>query len=807
MKHFSCKSVLFVLGLFFSTQFSLLQAQCFDAPVGIAVDTDNGFIYWTEDGNGVVRQGNIDGSGGVTDLYDVVFPGDIAVNPNGPLDSDNRPFLFWTGFNPFPPDEDDHIFRGESDGGSPAFGVLLHNRADNFPDGIEVEPGANPANVYWAEIGNEAIVEGDIGVSVPAPTEIYNSGDGVGEPIGVAIYNGFIYWTDINTSNDEGRIMFAALDGSGTPTELFNLGVEGGPVGIAIDGGNDKIYWTDFSNDEIVEGNLDGSGSPTVLFDYDDGVFSPVHLAFGNGTLYWAELNDAEIVMGNADGSGTLTSMFVKRWDGGGNGTTWGDAANWSDDVKPTADDKVVIPINTNVTIDSGGEFAREVFLEIGSSLTIDDGATLTVDNNQCFNGVKLKEDASLTINGTLDILNVFDDGLDLTLNSQVIVGANGVLTITDSFEDGIDLEGSIFTNNGTITISNSDFAGIDIDPLDGVASAFTNNGIINIDNSLDIDDGNGIEVTGSVFQNFNTIEIDNSENDGIHLGFDDDTGILSEFVNQAGGMITIENSGDDGLELEDDDAGSGDGSAKFTNKGSISINISDDIALNVQPGTTFINNSSITMSDSGAGIDQSGGVFTNNSELSFTDMFVGVFVDEGTFTNNCTIDIEGTEVGVANIDGIFNNNGFVDIINLTTTNEALLVVNQVNNNTCGVINIQSQHPIVIEDLGTLTNDGIVTTEFTGDNEHNNGAFVNNGEVRPAAYSNTGNAITGNAPVDGAVPAADALNGSCNVNCPISVVPTLSEWGLLILALLLMTLGTVYLMQPMLDSQKKSVDW
>ena len=35
-----------------------------------------------------------------------------------------------------------------------------------------------------------------------------------------------------------------------------------------------------------------------------------------------------------------------------------------------------------------------------------------------------------------------------------------------------------------------------------------------------------------------------------------------------------------------------------------------------------------------------------------------------------------------------------------------------------------------------------------------------------------------------------------------SSVPTLSEWGLLILALLLMTLGTLYLVQPMMSKEK-----
>lgn len=805
MKHFSCYSILFVLSLFFSTQFSFIQAQCFDAPNGIAIDVANGLIYWSEIGNQEIRSGNLDGSGGVDFLYDAISPRDVAIDATN---------IYWAEINE--PGDDDVILAAPIDGSGP-IAPLYTSSGDglNGPNGIEVNPATG--DVYWGEVFNQAIVQGNNTATDFNP--LFLNSDGAEGPRGIAIdiAGAKIYWADFDRSNKDGKIFRGELDGTGTPTILFDLGTNTFPHGLAIDLVGGLIYWTDVRNNEIIVANLDGTGTPTTLFDVDDGVGGPRHLALDavGGKLYWAEREDSEIVMGNADGTGTLTSMFVKLWDGEGDGTTWGDDDNWSDNTKPVAGDKVVIPINTDVTIDGGSELAGEVFMELGSSLTIDDGATLTVDNDVCFNGVKLKEDAELIVNGTLDILNAFDDGLDLTLNSEVTIGVSGTLTVTDSFEDGIDMEGAIFTNNGTITINNTDFAGIDMESLNGIAATFTNNGTINIDNSLDEDEGNGIDIEGSTFNNFGTIGIDNSENDGIRLGYDHD-GLISQFVNEAGGSITIDHSGDDALELEDHDAGcgcgggsggsGGDGNAKFVNKGDITITTADDIGLNVQLGTTFINNSSIILTDMGAGIDQSGGVLTNNSELSFTNMFVGVFMSEGTFANNCTINIEDTEVGVANTGGIFNNNGFIDIINLTTANEALLVVNQVNNNTCGVVNVQSQHRIVIEDTGTLTNDGIITTEFTGDNEHNNGAFVNNGEVRPAAYSNTGNAITGNAPVAGTVPAIDALNGSCNANCPISVVPTLSEWGLLILALLLMTFGTVYLMQPMYDGRNKCID-
>ncbi|MEZ4885652.1 MAG: hypothetical protein R3E32_13045 [Chitinophagales bacterium] len=773
MKHLSFKSILFVFTVLSSLHLSPLQAQCFDSPSGIAIDVTNNLIYWSEIGNQQIRSGNLDGTGTPTILFDffdgVGEPRDVAIDVvNGDI--------FWTEIN-FPFD-DDYIFIGPIQGsGTGAPNPLYSTTVDGLtaPNGIEVNP--TTGELYWGEVINQAIVQGDNTASTFNP--LFLNGDGVEGPRGleIDIAGGKMYWADFSPPNPTGRIFEANIDGTGSPTPIYDLGPGTFPHGIAIDVANGLIYWTDVIHDEIIVGSLDGTATPTVLFDYDDGVFGPRHLALdaAGGKLYWTELEDGEIVFGNADGTGTVTSMFVKLWDGDGDGTTWGDAANWSDDTKPVAGDRVVIPIDADVTIDGGSEEALEVFLELGSSLTIDDGATLTIDNGFCLDGIKLKENASLTINGTLEILDTFDDGIDLTVHSLMTVGAAGIVTITDSVDDGIDLEGSAVVNMGMITIKGTYDAAISMISLDDVASTFSNQGTIVIDESADEDAYDGIVLSGSTFSNYNSIEINNVLNDGIHLDEDDD-GITTRFTNYNGASILIENTGDDAMDIDND-------SGDFLNNGSITVNTAVDAGVDLQSGASFTNDRNLTIDDVAIGIDQKGGKFTNNCTLTLTEVGLGIGIPNGVFENNSMIDIT---------------------LAIASTDQAIYIDSELNNSTCGIINIFSQHQIEIAASGTLTNDGVLTTAFTGNNTHD-GTFANNGQVRPSSYAFTGSAITGNAPVDGDVPAAAPLNPSvCSTGCPVTGVPTLSEWGLLILALSLMTLGTLYLMQPILEAKKQA---
>ena len=67
---------------------------------------------------------------------------------------------------------------------------------------------------------------------------------------------------------------------------------------------------------------------------------------------------------------------WTKKWDGGGDGTTWGDADNWEGDVAPGSSDKVYIPAGSGVTISD----ARSVtWLHSDQPITIYSGGSLTL--------------------------------------------------------------------------------------------------------------------------------------------------------------------------------------------------------------------------------------------------------------------------------------------------------------------------------------------------------------------------------------------------------------------------------------------
>jgi len=172
----------------------------------------------------------------------------------------------------------------------------------------------------------------------------------------------------------------------------------------------------------------------------------------------------------------------------------------------------------------------------------------------------------------------------------------------------------------------------------------------------------------------------------------------------------------------------------------------------------------------------------------------VDIFNAAGRFTNNGTITITGVEDnGIIEVDnGIFTNNGIINMgmgfPSALLADEAILLggsngAGQLINTFCGIINITSTNPIEIEAGGKLTNKGIITTVFTGNNPIE-GIFLNQGIVSApsAIFSSTPNGITGEGELTASpIPATVPL-------CEIAI-PTMGQWGLLIFGLLLLNLS------------------
>ncbi len=94
-----------------------------------------------------------------------------------------------------------------------------------------------------------------------------------------------------------------------------------------------------------------------------------------------------------------------RTWDGGGDGSSWSDAANWSGDAVPIATDSVTIIAGANVIVTTTPATAilkLKVFGSTGSQgkVTINSGVTLTVNSNNA-----LSPQTSIANNAALMLL------------------------------------------------------------------------------------------------------------------------------------------------------------------------------------------------------------------------------------------------------------------------------------------------------------------------------------------------------------------------------------------------------------------
>src|SRR5215475_12103459 len=75
-----------------------------------------------------------------------------------------------------------------------------------------------------------------------------------------------IYWSNEDGSNSIRYGPLSGDNGGSTPAQtLFDDGFVN-VCGVAVDPANNKIYWANFSTQEIRVGNLDGTGLASTLF-------------------------------------------------------------------------------------------------------------------------------------------------------------------------------------------------------------------------------------------------------------------------------------------------------------------------------------------------------------------------------------------------------------------------------------------------------------------------------------------------------------------------------------------------------------
>ena len=216
-----------------------------DLPTGIALDVDEGKIYWTDTGSEKIQRANLDGSNTETLITGLENPTDIALDVEGGK-------IYWI-------DEVRYtIQRANLDGSNIRTlvgGVVI------FGIALDVERG----KIYWTDGGRYGIQRANLDGS-----NIETLITELGNPTGIALdmERSKIYWTDEGTDTPgTGTIQRANLDGSNVETFITELG---NPTSIALDVEGSKIYWTDEGTDTpgtgtIQRANLDGSNIETFI--------------------------------------------------------------------------------------------------------------------------------------------------------------------------------------------------------------------------------------------------------------------------------------------------------------------------------------------------------------------------------------------------------------------------------------------------------------------------------------------------------------------------------------------------------------
>jgi hypothetical protein len=279
--------------------------------------TAGAYVYWVNagsTGDTIGRVGN-DGSG--------ADPGLIADAEFGPIAADSS-HLYFRSESPEIVGSDETIARTNLDGGEALFfPVTFPNGGSIGPGGITVE-AVDAGHVYGVD--NEGIARAKLDGTDPEPEFITGIG-GPGVIGGIAVYDGFIYWTEYDNGAGEG-IGRANLITKKADEEFVTLPTpplgESGPKAIAVDA--DGIYWTweegsGSHNGEIGHAGL-GGGSPTIDALPGVNAMNVSGLAIEGSDLYWFNYREGEgssLAHAHLEGGGsTLDLHFVPHAFGAG---------------------------------------------------------------------------------------------------------------------------------------------------------------------------------------------------------------------------------------------------------------------------------------------------------------------------------------------------------------------------------------------------------------------------------------------------------------------------------------------------------
>ncbi len=339
----------------------------------------------------------------------------------------------------------------------------------------------------------------------------------------------------------------------------------------------------------------------------------------------------------------TCTSLSAQIWDGGGDGTSWDDADNWSTDLVPAEGAAVTFPdgVTANVT-GSAPNVIRRIIFDTLTTVTLDLDINFGVSGT-AVHVITLSKDANVTFGGTTD-MRTFNIETGIDRNAILLNSEGDVLTLTEQ---------------ATLNINTCQNAV----RMNKVDATFINNGTLNLVDYIE----HGIYLVKGIFTNNGTIEIGTGTvdgdptSDGINI---DQDGI---FHNNAEGTITVTQPLDDGVDIL----------GIFNNAGTVST-LSKDDALGANSGLSIgstniegvvnnlaggIINTDAGIGDSGRGIAiQASGSLNNAGEINVSSGNVGQSLfNLGTLTNEICGHIDMIETRILNNNmGMLTNNGLI---------------------------------------------------------------------------------------------------------------------------------------------------
>jgi hypothetical protein len=414
----------------------------------------------------------------------------------------------------------------------------------------------------------------------------------------------------------------------------------------------------------------------------------------------------------------------------GATDSDWNTAGNWNPGI-PTAADDVVIDDGTVVL--SGTATVQRVYVTGSSDLTINLGSTLTVDGfTGNDDGLEVNNSASVNNNGAIIVRNINAVGANLADGIYVrgMFTNNGTIDISNTGEHGLFIQRGNFTNTamGVITIGTSgqvegDADNIYVDDSGVVLGLLTNNGMITLTTMAGADDGIYVN-DGSTFDNNATVSISGAGKNGIRV---DDR---ATFNNNAGANFSVDGGTDDQIFV--DNTG-----AEFVNDGTVTLTNCDagDAALYVTDNGKFTNtvNGMVNIStfeNYGIQIDANA-----NAAPATIENFGGITVtggvndglriqENGIFNNQLggvlsfvSSGDEAIELNSSNPgnDNVFNNSGTVNISD--ATNHGMEIIDGTFNNLTGGLvmsNNCGMDGIRMQDIGLFNNDGDIRIDNSG---------------------------------------------------------------------------------------------